>query len=652
MIRFLQSSRTSARILIGGFLFIVCFMLVITLVPGSFSFGDVEDQAGLVARVAGQEITLREVDDTARRMAREQFPRNLPQNLLPFFRAQAAEQLVTRKAMLAEARRLGLQAGDEELRAELHSGVFAQYLFPEGKFIGQEKYEGFVRQAVGMSVVEFEREQKEFLLLRKLSGVVTGTVQVTPEDVNFELIRLNTQVKLEYAVLTSESLGKSIQPAEAELKAWYEANQRRYENANPEKRKARYVVASAASVPVEVTREDLESFYNQRREQYRMEESVDVRHILIKTPEPGADGKVDEKGVAEARAKAEGILQQLRKGAKFEDMVRKHSGDLASVEDGGLYKDVRKGGMVAEFDQAAFTLEPGKLSDLVKTTFGFHILRVDKHQKAGLRTLDEVRSTIEPQVGSEKSAKALENLSGKLERDARASGLAGAAAANGLQVVNTDFFARGESLPGIGFAPQFMEAVFRAQANAAPALARLPQGWALFEVTGVQPASTPTLEQIRGRVEDEFRNERAASLVAQKTAELSDRAHATHDLKRAARELGAEIKTSELVTGSSQVPDIGSMAGPASIAFGMKPGEISGPISIARGGAVFAILERKEPSPEELEKQRNLVHEDLLSRKRQALLQVFASDLVQRMEKDGSIKKNKREFERLGQGGF
>ena len=211
--------------------------------------------------------------------------------------------------------------------------------------------------------------------------------------------------------------------------------------------------------------EDLQGFYNQRLEQYRMAESVDVRHILVKMPEAGADGKVDEKGVAAARAKAEGILQQLRKGAKFEELARKHSEDPGSTEEGGLYKDVTRGRMVPEFEQAAFTLEPGKISDLVKTSYGFHILRVDKHQQAGLRTLDEVKDTIEPQVRAEKAAKALENLSSKLERGARGSDLAAAAAANGLSVVTTDFFARTESLPGIGVAPPFMEAVFRAKEN-------------------------------------------------------------------------------------------------------------------------------------------------------------------------------------------
>ncbi|MGH9531039.1 MAG: peptidyl-prolyl cis-trans isomerase [Terriglobales bacterium] len=653
MIRFLQSSERTAKYLIGGFLILLCFSLVSYLIPGSLT-GDVEGQSGLVARVGDLDITLQEVNSAANRMGRQQFPRGLPAQFAGFFRQQAAEQLVVRKAILAEAHRLGLQVTDEELRAELRSGAVGQILFPDGQFIGQEKYQNFVQQNAGMSVAQFEREQMDYLLLRKMSGVVTGAAQVTPDDVTNELLRQNTQVKLEYAVLTNEAVSKGIQPAEAELRAFFEQNKQRYANSLPEKRKARYVVLDAARVrdQVQVTQQDLETFYNQRREQYRVDETVDVRHILIKTPEPGADGKVDEKAVAAARAKAEGILQQLRKGAKFEDLAKKNSEDPGSAENGGLYPGVQKGQMVPEFDQAAFTLEPGKLSELVKTAFGFHILRVDKHQKAGLRTLAELKDSIEPQVRGEKATQALDSLSAKLEREVRNSGLEAAAAANGLSVVTTDFFTRTDSLPGIGFAPAFMESVFRGKEKEPPALARLQQGYAVFEVTGIQPAATPTLEQVRSRVESDFRSERAAALLAQRTAELSDRARAAHDLKRAARELGAEVKTSDLVSGNSQLPDLGSMAGPASVAFGMKPGEISGPISIAGGGAVFTILERNEPSPEEMERQRDQVHEELLARKREALFQVFAAELVQRMEKEGKIKKNKQEFERLAQGGL
>lgn len=650
MIRLLQSSQKTVKYLLGGFLVVLALSMVTYLVPGTLIGDGIQGQTGLVARVGEFDITSREVAEAANRMGRQQFPRGLPAQFAAFFRQQAAEQLVIRKAILAEAHRLGLQVTDDELRAELRSGGAAAALFPDGKFIGQEKYQAFIQQNTGMSVAQFEREQKDFLLLRKMSGVVTGAAQVTPDDVTTELLRQNTQVRLEYAVLTSEAISKGIHPAEAELKAFFEQNKQRYANALPEKRKARYAVVDPARVPVQVTQQDLEAFYNQRREDYRVEETVDVRHILIKTPEAGADGKVDANGEAAARAKAEGILQQLRKGAKFEDLAKKYSEDPGSKDTGGLYSGVHKGQMVPEFDQSAFTLEPGKISDLVKTQFGFHILRVDKHQKAGLRSLDEMRSTIEPQVRGEKATQAMEALAAKLEREARASGLDAAAAGNGLSVVTTDFFTRNDSLPGIGFAPQFMESVFRGKEKEPPALARLSQGYAVFEVTAVQAAATPAFEQIRSRVESDFRAERAAALLAQKTAELSDRARAAHDLKRAAKEMGAEIKTSELVSGNSQVPDLGSMAGSASVAFGMKPGEISGPISIASGGAVISVIERKEPSPEELEKQRDRIHEELLARKRDALFQVFASDLVQRMEKEGKIKKNKQEFERLAQG--
>ncbi|MGH9532114.1 MAG: SurA N-terminal domain-containing protein, partial [Terriglobales bacterium] len=247
MIRFLQSSQRTAKYLIGGFLLLISFSLVVTLIPGSLT-DSVEGQSGLVARVGDMDITLQEVNSAANRMGRQQFPRGLPAQFAGFFRQQAAEQLVVRKAILAEAHRLGLQVTDEELRAELRSGAVGQILFPDGQFIGQEKYQNFVQQNAGMSVAQFEREQKDYLLLRKMSGVVTGAAQVTPDDVTNELLRQNTQVKLEYAVLTSESVSKGIQPAEAELRAFFEQNKQRYANSLPEKRKARYVVLDGARV--------------------------------------------------------------------------------------------------------------------------------------------------------------------------------------------------------------------------------------------------------------------------------------------------------------------------------------------------------------------------------------------------------------------
>ena len=163
-------------------------------------------------------------------------------------------------------------------------------------------------------------------------------------------------------------------------------------------------------------------------------------------------------------------------------------------------------------------------------------------------------------------------------------------AARGLQVVTTDFVSRTDTLPGIGNSPEFMSAVFGQAEKAPPDQVQLPQGYAVFAVAAIKPPATPTFDEIRSRVESEFKNERVAALLAQKTQELADRAKAGHDLKKAAKEAGAAMKTSELVQPDGQVPDIGSMAGGAAVAFTMKPGEISGPISNGTTGVVLGVV--------------------------------------------------------------
>jgi peptidyl-prolyl cis-trans isomerase D len=199
----------------------------------------------------------------------------------------------------------------------------------------------------------------------------------------------------------------------------------------------------------------------------------------------------------------------------------------------------------------------------------------------------------------------------------------------------------------MGFNPGFMEGVFAAREKAPAEMATIQQGYALFEVTAVKPPAKPTFEQVRDRVQADFKQERAAAMLQQKTQELSDRARAEHDMKKAALELGAKLRTSELVRHDGQVPDLGSMNGPAAVAFTMKPGEISGPMSAGNGGAVLSVIDRQEPSLEALSGSREQIRETLLQRKRAEIMELFASNLRKRMEEEGKIRFNKEERERI-----
>jgi peptidyl-prolyl cis-trans isomerase D len=644
MIRFLQTPTQAKKYILGGLLLVVCVSMLFYLIPG---FGDATtSRSGIYARVGDQEITSQQVEGEAQRMARQQgFPAGLEKFLVP----SAANNLVIQAAMINEAHRMGLSVTDDELRDELQNGPMGQVLFANGSFIGQEGYQDFVQNNFHMGVEQFERLLKSDLLIRKLRTVIQSGVIVPEPELRDYFQKQNAKVKFDYAVLTTDEVTKQIKVTEPELKAYYEAHKQEYLNSVPEKRKARYVVVDTAKVSVPApTEDDLKRYYAQHKDRFSVQERVNVRHILVKTPAPNADGQVDQKALDAAKAKAESLLKQLKGGANFEQLAKKNSDDTVSAKQGGSLGWIQHGATVPEFDKAAFALnQKGQLSDIVKSSYGFHIIQLEEKQPAHVRSFEEVKPEITPVVESEAKAKAAESEANAIAAGARTTGLNKAAADHHLEVVDSNFFAETDTLPGIGAAPEFMRAAFDAKPKTAPALARTQQGYVIFDVVDSKPASTPAFEEVRSRVETEFRTQQAQQMLTKKTQELSERARVLHDLKQAAKEQGATMKTSELVSAQNQVPDVGSMSGQAAVAFDMSKGQISGPIFNGRSGVVLTLVEKQEPSAVEFDKGKQLARETLLDRKRDEVLQIYAASLKQRMEKDGKIKYNKDEQERL-----
>src|ERR1051325_10389528 len=185
MIRFLQAPGKTKKIVLGGLLVIICGAMVITLIPGGIlgdAFGFGRPEGNVLAKVGDQTVTIREVQDTARQMGRQQFPRGLPQQFMPFLMQRAAQSLIVQKAMIAEAHRMGFTVTDAELRDELQHGPFGATLFPGGNFVGQAAYEGFIQQNFQTSVENFEALLKSDILIRKLRAAIEGGVTVSDKD--------------------------------------------------------------------------------------------------------------------------------------------------------------------------------------------------------------------------------------------------------------------------------------------------------------------------------------------------------------------------------------------------------------------------------------------------------------------------------------
>src|SRR6266700_678219 len=643
MIKFLQSGNKAAKYILGGFLLILAASMVTYLIPG-FAGDASLSRAGVVATVAGQEIHNDEVTKQALAEARAQ---RAPEQFMYIFRQRAIQRLVQRAEVIYEAERMGLKVSDQEVQDEMQNCMYKVYFFPDGKWIGADKYKEMLTQGGG-TVEEFERNIRHELMQQKLFAAVSASASVPDSEVEAAYKERNTKIKFQYAVLSLEDIEKGIKPTDAELNAFFTVNKATYENYIPEKRTIRYFVLpdKDAESKVTVTDADLQAYYDQHHEENRVEEHVRVRHILINAPAPGPDGKeVDQKAVDEARAKAQDILKQVKAGGDFAALAKKYSDDKGdtpgSAEKGGEMGLIVKGQTEAEFEKVAFSQAKGQISDLVRSSRGFHIVQTEEKEDAHLKPLAEVKGTIEPIIKAKKTGDLREKISAEATELVKKDGLDKAAAKYKAQVVQSNPIAQKDTLPGIGPSPDLMNAIFTTAEKSPPQSARSIQAYVFFELTKIEPARTPPFAEIKDKVTSDFKSQRAADLLRRNIQTLANRARVEHDLTKAAKEAGATVKVSALVGRSDQVPDIGSMGGGgASAAFSLKSGETSDPISLGNKQAVLQVTDRQEPplTDPEYAKQRDGLREQLVQERQQRALDLYITSLSARLKKEGKIK--------------
>jgi peptidyl-prolyl cis-trans isomerase D len=653
MIRFLQKDNRVVKIIFVVIITVAVVTMVITLVPGIFADENTSSDnyatvhSGGLGRYFGTTtaITTPEVQQVAERMLTQQ---KLPDMVLPYLMPRAAQALIQREVLLQEANRLGLQVGDVDLRRAMQTGPFAQALFPNGQFIGEDRYADFVSNYFHTSIQDFETQVKKEIEINRLEAMVTGGITVSGQDVRDAYRQQGTKIKFDYAVINSEDLRKQINPTDAELQTFFKQNAARYKDAVPEARKVEYIALNQNQVPGSlppVTNQQVEQYYQQHQKDYQVPDEVKVRHILIKVA-PNADAKTD----AAARQKAEDLLKQIKGGADFAQLAKANSDDPGSKEQGGELGMIQRGVTVPAFETAAFGLQPGQYSDVIKTQFGYHILQVEAKQTAHLKPLDEVKAQIVATLTRQQEADQEASYAQQLATEAGKTGLAKTAEAHHLQVVTTDYVEQNAVLNGLPDGSKLLTQAFSAKQGSAPQVVSTGDGFAVFQVEDVKAAHAPVFEQYKPHLLDDFREQQLPQLLARKTNELADKARAESNLAQAAKELGATVKTSDLVAQSAQVPDIGELATAAPDLFNLNAGQISKPINTGHSGIVAKIVEKQEPSADETAKNFDATREQLLNERREQMFAVFVTALTDRYQKQGGIRMNKRAQTALPQG--
>ena len=652
MIRLLQQDSRIMKIIFAVIIGLAAITMVITLVPGIFDNAGTTDstvfatvrEPGVFGRVFGESTAIRttEVNQIAARQLQQQ---HLPEQLMPYLLPRAGQILVQRAILKHEADRMNLQVSDEDLRRELQTGPFAQYLFPNGQYIGDDAYINFVQSAFGnqLSRNEFESQVKSDMELNRLQALITGGVTVSDKAVRDAYKVDGTKVKFDYVVISSDDVRKGINPSEADLQAFFKTNAARYATAIPESRKIQYISFDASNLPggkPQVSDADVLAYYNAHKDQYSVKEQVKTRHILIAVA-PGADAKTD----AAAKAKAEDLLKQIKAGGNFADLASKNSDDPGSKVQGGELPMYPTSGLDPAYAKAAMALNPGQTSDVVKSQFGYHIIQTEQKDPAHTKPLAEVKAEIVPVLEQQRAGAAEQTFGSALAADAKKNGMEKAAAAKGLKVVTTDYVAKGGVIPGLADGSALLTQAFAEVKGADPAPVSTGDGFAVFQVVDLKPAHAPEFAEYKAHILEDFREQQVPQLLNAQLTKLGDRAKVLNDLKKAAAEMNLPLKSSDLVGKDGQVPDLGAMSGPGSVAFSLAKGAISGPINTGKSGIVLSVVDKQEPTAEDITKNFVATREGLLNTQREEIFRVYIGELTQKYEKGGAVRYSKKQPE-------
>jgi peptidyl-prolyl cis-trans isomerase D len=627
--------KLGVRILLGVVVGVIGLGMLLYLVPGQFTAPI--PNADVVAEVDGQPITILEV---RQQLARIQRTGAIPPALQALYAQQALNQIVFQKELELEARRLGIQVSDQERADRIRALIPTAFL--GNTFVGMELYSQHVLQSWGMGVAEFEQEVSRGLIADKFQRLVTDGITVSPAEVEQEFRRRNEKVQLSYVVIRPDDLEAKVAASDSDLAAYFEKNKARY--AVPERRSVRYVLLDATQLRerTAVSEDEIRTAYNQNLDRYRVEERAHVAHILFKTVDR-TDAEVEE-----IRRKAEDVLRRARAGADFAALARENSED-ASRERGGDLGWIVRGQTVPEFEAVAFRLAKGSLSDVIKTPYGFHIIKVLEQESARTQALNEVRASILSALQQEKSERAAEELSQQIAEDIRRAGripLEELASKFNLTVVDPSPVEAGQGLPEVGASAEIAETIVGLRPGDLSPPIRTDRGYVVLTVREVLPAHPGTLAEVRDRVLADYRREQSAALAKSQAEDLARRAKGGTDLAAAARSLGLEAKTSELVTRATPVPDVGT-ASQIGSAFALAPGQTSDAVFLGVNWVVFRVLERQSPNQDDLPQQRQEITQQMLQTRREMAFEAFRESLEARLAQEGKLQFNEENLRRL-----
>jgi peptidyl-prolyl cis-trans isomerase D len=622
-----DKSKLGYRILLGAVVLVLGGSMLLYLVPQSQVSGEISTDT--VAKIGDESVSVQDV-----RQQLNQIEQRNP-NMKPLeslYAQQIMKQLVFEKEIEYEAKRLGITVSDQERADRIRQ--YVPTAFNSGTFVGMDRYSAEVQARFQLTVPVFEELLRQGLLEEKFRKLVTDGISVGPAELQDEFRYKNEKVKLDYAMIKPEDLEAKISSDDSEIRATYEKNKSKYQV--PERRVARYALVDVNQIRqnLQVSDDMLKLQYQANIQQYQVANRVHVEHILFMTV-----GKTDAE-VEEIKKKAEDVLKQVKKGGKFEDLAKKYSEDPGSKDKGGDLTWITQGQTVPEFEKTAFSLPAGQVSDLVKTQYGFHIIKVLEKETAHTKPFEEVKDSLRAPLLLTQADKLASDTADQLSTAIRQSNkvsLDDLAKQYHLTVNETRPISATDPLLELANSQDAKDAIFRLKPQELSLPVRTDRGYVVLSVKSVQAAHPGSLEEVRDRVIADLKREKSTELAKSKAEELTKRIKSGEKFDAAARALGLDPKTSDPLARDGSIP--GAASGKqVGAAFNLKSGDVAAPLSLGQNWLVYRVAEKTEVNPADFDKQKSQLTKELLDSKRMLAFEAFRTALDTRLKQEGKLK--------------
>jgi peptidyl-prolyl cis-trans isomerase D len=580
----------------------------------------------VIAEVDGHDLTAG--DFQARYQAQiqayqQQFGGNINEQLIRQLGIdqQILTQMIDEQVAVLEADHHKLRVSDDELAEQIFAIPGLQ---EDGKFIGEQRYEQLLRaQRPPMTKGQFEDSLRRSMVIDKLRAALTDWIAVPDEEVEREYKRRNEKVKLQVVALTADKFRDKVTVTDADVASYFDAHKAEYRMG--EQRKVKYLLLDRdqARQRVTVTPADVDRYYNQNIQQFQTPEQVRASHILLKT-----EGKNEE----EVRKAAEEVLKKVKAGGDFAALAKQYSEDT-SKDQGGDVGFFGKGRMVPEFENAAFGMQPGQVSDLIKSQYGFHIIKVTERKAATTTPIDQVRAQIQQQLSSQMADAQIADKARQLQDQLKsASDLDKVAKAQGLTVQESGFFQREDPVPGLGASPQVAQAAFRLKEGEVSEPVNSPRGPVFLVLSQKKDPYVPKLEEVTGKVKDDLIRNRAAELSRQRASEIAAVLKNAKDFAAAAKAQGLEAKETELIARGSALPDVGISPEVDAVAFTLPLNAVSDPIRTNDATVIVRVASKDAVTPEKFNQEKEAFRAELLNEKRNRFFTAYMTKAKEQMK--------------------